>query len=188
MPFLTTISWTVRHLRTALGAVVFVLVLLTALAVPAFADTASGAQAAALAQRTLQLVQGSARYKALPAGDRALVDALAAAASARLPAAWDGLTLAQKTDAVAGYKRALAGLARFGMLTAAEVATLSAAADALLLPAPPPAPPPVPAPPPPAPAPPPPAPAPPPPVPAPPPPVPAPPPPVPVPPPPAPPL
>ena len=79
---------------------------------------------ASLAALTMQFVQGSVRYQALSAQQKAAVDRLGAAAALHLSVAWSRLTPAQRTQAVSSYTRAVAALGPLGWLTADQAATL----------------------------------------------------------------
>jgi hypothetical protein len=84
---------------------------------------------AALAALTLQYVQGSAKFKALPPAQQKLVTALADQAIAQLAKISPNLTPKQLAALVAAYKQAVTVLQAQGWLTAAQASTLDTLAS-----------------------------------------------------------
>jgi len=74
--------------------------------------------------QTTQLVQGSARYHALSAVDKAKTDAAATALCQQLSSAEAALTPTQKAQFVTLYQAGVRGLAHQGWLTQAQATTL----------------------------------------------------------------
>ena len=84
-----------------------------------------------LCNLTKQLVQGSARYQALPAAQKAAVNQLATAACTSLDGITAKLTAKQKAALVAAYLNGVAALVRPGWLTADQAALLTTLANRL---------------------------------------------------------
>ncbi len=82
-----------------------------------------------LASVTLQYVQGSAKFKALPVSQQKVIEALASQATTYLGQITPRLTHAQTTKLVAAYKQGVAVLASSGWLTATQANTLTSLAD-----------------------------------------------------------
>jgi predicted extracellular nuclease len=83
-----------------------------------------------LCRLTVQYIQASAKYQALPIAARRVADALAQAACAKL-AAPAPVTAARKAAAIAAYRKAVGALVPAGWLTAAQAAALSRYAAAI---------------------------------------------------------
>ena len=86
---------------------------------------------ASLCNLTKRLVQGTARYQALPANLRKAVDALASTACSHANGCTAKLSVSQKKALVALYKTALVALQKPGWLTASQTNLLSNLADKL---------------------------------------------------------
>ena len=87
--------------------------------------------AAGLIALTLQYAQSSAKYQALTARQKAVVDAVANLAAGVLNRVVPRLTAAQKAALINQYKAEVETLRAGGWLTATQAATLSAAASQL---------------------------------------------------------
>jgi Bacterial Ig-like domain (group 3) len=83
----------------------------------------------ALAALTLQYVQGSAKFQALPPAQQKLVTAVADQAIAQLAKISPHLTPQQLAALVAAYKQGVAGLQAQGWLTAGQAGTLDSLAS-----------------------------------------------------------
>ena len=77
-----------------------------------------------LAKLTLQYVQGSAKFQALPALAQRVITALANLATAELGKITPHLSPAQLSKLVAAYEQGVAGLKNEGYLTAGQASTL----------------------------------------------------------------
>ena len=82
-----------------------------------------------LGNLTLQDVEGSAKFQALPRAAQKLIDALANQAIAQLANITPHLNAAQLAKLVNAYKQGVAGLQSQGYLTAAQASTLDGLAD-----------------------------------------------------------
>jgi hypothetical protein len=124
-----------RHasLRRALAALV-AFAAMACVATPALADTVAAPDPPTAGDACLMAkadVESSTRYLALPAVKRAAIDRYAADLCARADAIVASLTPAQKADLLAQFDDAVARAVPQGWLTAAQAATLAAAAAAL---------------------------------------------------------
>ena len=82
-----------------------------------------------LGNLTLQYVESSAKFQALPRAAQKLIDALANQAIAQLANITPHLNAAQLAKLVTAYKQGVAGLQSQGYLTAAQASTLDGLAD-----------------------------------------------------------